>query len=664
MSLKSTLLAFSLPLFVAGCSSSSSSSSDPEQQNTISVSGLKYVQEDGSEGFTDSSGLIPASDQTVQFFLGNIPLGAAVNATPDALYHFVASSFPQDQQALNVAMYDLDYRGRSQGIDEYNGDYYNEPQSSHELMANQLTRISNIAQLLASFDSDKNLDNGIQLHESIHEIIDQPDLSFDTSSDSKPEYKKVYAWLNTAFDLGYVENKGLYAPAMALSWAFSQVDTELQVSVLNKTMRYGADTSPSEIEGRTFTETGLLASTYYDLTGSGQSNSEKIESHNAFGSQIKEIDNEREDGIEAWTLTDSREKTLNQHNQKTYEQYTAIAGSDYSYSYSINDAGQATHYQTFEDTVLQFQTKTTYQNNGVDRKTYLSTYHNGSSQLTLRVFDESDNITIEISDNENDGTSENYKVFSYNEFGKVLSYKEYGPVEYSYDATTLLPTVLTATPVLYTQATYTYNQDGDNLGYSSQSTDQCPDTHYCENIIQTYDYTDGKLVSESETDLDGRSYDSNTSIEYHESTDIISKRITVYTGISGYTNTTEYNLNQQITYNERDSVDDSNSHFREINTYTSEGLLELYQHWGSLLDIQNNTFSSRKHSYNENGQMTNYTSDWDADGINNQEYVMTYKNGLLVEWVDYDVDAATEEKTIDRRETYEFTQGNFNYASY
>lgn len=222
---------------LTGCSSSSNSS-DPQ---TIAISGLKYVLESGSEGTTSSEGLIPSASGNVQFYLGNAKIGPAVPANQDALFNALRDYFPASQIELNATMFEFKYRGRGRGILEYSPDFYEDAANTYEVNRNRLSALSNIMQLLLSFDSDKDPSNGIQLEASIHEIIDQADLEFAYYPYSLPEdvadnVKDLKLWLYAAHQQNLISNQALFSPEVALSWAATQLIPDFTVYALSQKM--------------------------------------------------------------------------------------------------------------------------------------------------------------------------------------------------------------------------------------------------------------------------------------------------------------------------------------------------------------------------------------------------------------------------------------------
>lgn len=621
---------------------------------------------DGTEGFTDNIGGIPQSGQTVQFYLGSIPLGTPVNANKDALGALLYSHLPDNQAKLNSTLYRMDFEGRGQGIRDDFGRFNTNPNTPQQHQINQLTVLSNIIQLVSSFDQDKDLSNGIEINPGVHALVDEANFDFETSTSNIQEMTELSVWLKQAHDAQYISNKSTYAETLAMSWLISDLASNLTVQVLTEQFQYDETDTLIFKENYTLNDLGFVALYEEDNDGSGHTNSRSENTYNTYGHSLSYVDSVRENNVEEWTQNRSYHITYNEHSWEMTN--TSVYPSEtYASVYTRNDNGFITLSVSTENNVDSYQETILYQDNQATRKA--RKYEDLINDiLTISFYDINGNEIINLRDGFNngqsaeaqDGTAEQYRAYTFNDNNQLVTSFSYGSTDFTYNETTFEPTIITADPELAYEVTYTYNDDGQRLSYIQQTSDTCPTGYYCESHQEINTYNQGNVITTAYTTADGGQNYTQTN-EYYEGTDTRKKSVTVYTN---YTTTYEYNSNGLLTYREQDSVIDTDRHYQEHYEYNEQGLLGIYKYYSSLENIQSDTFKSRKHTYNSYGQPILIEWDNDQDGFYEQEYILTYQNGLLIEWVDNDIDPVTEEKTLDRRETYHFTTGNFNYALY
>lgn len=333
------------------------------------------------------------------------------------------------------------------------------------------------------------------------------------------------------------------------------------------------------------------------------------------------------------------------------------------YVQEFNDAGGLTLFQTFNDDTLKYQVKNTYQSNLVYLKTRYNENLEENLQTTVESFDQSGQITQSLTDIGSDGTANYYTTFEYTNDGHITSRKGFQPVSFTYDPVSYETTISDTNPTLEYDETFTYDANGNLISDVRSSTVDCRDAYECSNVTFTYEYVEGLLTSYEEVQGGDGGYTKTTTQEFHENSDMVKKRTFEQDGLNAYTQIREYNIAGQNTLDNYDAVNDNGTHRLYTYSYNSDFFILQSREASSLSDIQTETYAGQTFTYDENNLLTNVLSDWDGDGIAESEYALTYENGLLVEWIDYDIDPNTEVKTVSGRETYSYTASNFNYAS-
>jgi hypothetical protein len=523
-------------------------------------------------------------------------------------------------------------------------------------------------QMLLSFDSDKDPSNGISIDESIHDIVDQEDLEFTYYAESNPEevtynVKDIKLWLYNAQQQSLIVNQALYSPEVSLTWAATQLIPELTIYAIVQENTYNTDNTISSTSSYEYNDLGFTETSYEDDTGSTHNNSRSVQTYNQYGHELTEIESERDDGVDEWTITSTETKTRNEHSWQTQEiDSFANTGDTYRYEYEYTDAGGMTLFESYNNDELRYIEKNIYQNNLVYLKNKLKQNFVNSIQTSIQSFNERGLLTLNLYDIDSDGTANFYDVTTYTDRDERATYKGYSPVSFTYDPRTFVATITEASPTLEYEETQTYDNDGNLISHVQTSTVDCQ-RYQCDNVTYTYNYTNGLLTSYDQTYPTGQGSDTAVTQEFYEGTDVVKKRTFIQEGLNAYTQVREFNSAGQVTRDEYDAVDDNGTHSLYTRTYSDDFFILERKDANTQTEILSEIYATQTYVYDSNDLVTNILSDWDKDGFYEEEHALSYDNGLVVEWIRYDIDPNTEEKTIDRKETYSYTAANFNYGS-